>query len=99
MQGYLEFAAAEQALLAVGPPARPTLPPHSLSLTSTMSPDVIPIAAALLDRIVGEISGWGVTVVTVDPGGRRLLHAPAEFASVADALTRPAIRGLSTIGT
>lgn len=87
MQGYLEFAAAEQALLAVqNRRAQPTLP-SALIVDLTHVTRCHPIAAALLDRIVDEISGWGVSVVTVDPSGRRLLRAPAEFESVADALT------------
>jgi hypothetical protein len=45
-----------------------------------------PIAAVLLDRIIDEISGWGVTVVTVDREGRRLLHAAAEYPTIDDAL-------------
>jgi glutaminase len=87
MQGYLEFAAAEQALLAVQ--ARDSEPsrPAALIVDLDHVTRCHPVAAALLDRIIDEISDWGVRVVTVDKGGRRLLNASAEFASIPDALT------------
>ena len=86
MQGYLEFAAAEQALLAVSARASDTSLPSALVVDLDHVTRCHPIAAALLDRIIDEITDWGVTVVTVDKGGRRLLQASAEFASMADAL-------------
>ena len=82
MQGYLEFAAAEQALLAVGARESDSALPTALIVDLDHVTRCHPIAAALLDRIIDEISGWGVTVVTVDKAGRRLLNASAEFASM-----------------
>ena len=85
MQGYLEFAAAEQALLAVGVRGQDATLPSALVVDLDHVTRCHPIAAELLDRIIGEIAGWGVTVVTVDKNGRRLLQASAEYSSIDDA--------------
>ena len=45
-----------------------------------------PVAAVLLDAIVDEVTRRGVTVVTVDRSGRRLLAASAEFTTRGEAL-------------
>ncbi len=86
MQGYLEFAVAEQALLAVSARASDASLPNALVIDLDHVTRCHPIAAVLLDRIIEEISGWGVTVVTVDKAGRQLLRASGEHASIADAL-------------
>ena len=85
MQGYLEFAAAEQALLAVGVRGEDATLPSALVVDLDHVTRCHPIAAGLLDRVIGEIAGWGVTVVTVDKNGRRLLQASAEYSSIDDA--------------
>ena len=89
LQGYIEFAAAEQALLAVrshvgddGPPAgdrarprpRDPVPPGGRSCCSTPSSTSWP--------------GSGVPVVTVDRQGRGMVAASAEFATRAEAAGR-----------
>lgn len=86
MQGYLEFAAAEQALLAVGVRGEAPDLPTALVVDLDHVTRCHPIAAGLLDQIIAEIASWGVTVVTVDKGERRLLRASAEYASIPAAL-------------
>jgi anti-anti-sigma regulatory factor len=86
VQGYLEFASAEQALLALRTRARDTELPGALVIDLDHVTRCHPVAAALLDAMIGEIEAGGVTVVTVDRRGRRLLASSGEFTARADAL-------------
>ena len=86
VRGYLEFAAAEQALLALRTHADDTGPPDAVVVDLTHVTRCHPAAAALLDAMVDQIGRRGVTVVTVDPLGRGLLVSSAEFATRAEAL-------------
>jgi len=86
VQGYLGFAAAEQALLAPRTRARDTEAPESLVIDLGLVTRCHPVAAALLDAMIGQIAACGVTVVTVDRLGRGLLESTAEFPTRAEAL-------------
>ena len=79
MQGYLEFASAEQALLALRTRAREGGYPGALVIDLDHVTRCHPVAAALLDTMIGAIEAGGVTVVTVDRRGRRLLASSGEF--------------------
>lgn len=86
MQGYLDFATAEQALLLVRLRVDAADRPSAVVVDLTHVTRCHPVAAVLLDSVVEEVVRRGVAVVTVDPSGRRLLAAAAEFASRDDAL-------------
>ncbi len=86
MQGYIEFATAEQALLAVRLHADDADAPAAVVVDLDHVTRCHPVAALLLDAILGEVARHGVTVVTVDHRGRRLLAASAEFPSRAEAV-------------
>lgn len=86
VQGYLEFAAAEQALLSLRSRADDTESPDALVIDLDHVTRCHPVAATLLDTMIGEIEDGGVTVVTVDRRGRRLLVSSSEFTSRADAV-------------
>jgi glutaminase len=86
VQGYLEFAAAEQALLALRTRARDTGSPGALVIDLDHVTRCHPVAVALLDTMIVEIEAGGVTVVTVDRRERRLLASSAEFTARADAV-------------
>ena len=94
VQGHLEFASAEQALLALRTRAHDTESPGALVIDLDHVTRCHPVAAALLDAMVVEIEAGGVTVVTVDRRGRRLLVASAEFTTRVDALAH--CRGRAT---
>ena len=84
MQGYLEFAAAEEALLALRTHAGDTDPPEALVIDLGHVTRCHPVAAALFDGMIGLITEQGVTVVTVDRLGRGLLVSAGEFPTRAD---------------
>ena len=86
VQGSLEFAAAEQALLALRSRAADTSGPEALVIDLEHVTRCHPVAAALLDAMIGLIQDRGVTVVTVDPHGRGLLASSGEFATRAEAV-------------
>jgi glutaminase len=86
VQGYLEFAAAEEALLALRTHAGDTESPEALVIDLGHVTRCHPVAAALLDGMIGLIGERGVTVVTVDRLGRGLLVSAGEFPTRADAL-------------
>jgi glutaminase len=86
VQGYLEFAAAEQALLALRSHADDTAAPGAMVVDLTHVTRCHPVAAVLLDAMIDQIRDRGVTVVTVDRLGRGLLVSAAEFATRAEAL-------------
>ena len=86
VQGYLDFAAAEQALLSLRAQAEDAEVPPALIIDLGHVTRCHPVAAALLDSMIELISSRGVLVVTVDRLGRRLLEASAEFATRDEAL-------------
>jgi len=86
VQGYLEFASAEQALLALRTHADDTEAPEALVIDLGHVTRCHPVAVVLLDSMIGLIESRGVTVVTVDRRERRLLAASAEFPTRAEAL-------------
>jgi glutaminase len=86
VQGYLEFAAAEQALLALHSQAEDAEVPRSLVIDLSHVTRCHPVAAALLDSVIDLIAGRGVIVVTADRLQRRLLEASAEFPTRSEAL-------------
>jgi glutaminase len=86
VQGYLEFAAAEQALLALKAHTESQEDPPSLVIDLGHVTRCHPVAAALLDSVIERIASRDVTVVTVDRLGRRLLRASAEFPTRSEAL-------------
>jgi glutaminase len=87
MQGYIEFATAEQALLTVRLHVDDVDAPTAVVIDLDHVTRCHPVAAVLLDSIILEVARRGVTVVTVDHRGRNLLAAAAEFASRAEALS------------
>ena len=86
MQGYIEFATAEQALLTVRLHVDDADAPAAVVIDLDHVTRCHPVAAVLLDSIIGEVARHGVTVVTVDHRSRSLLAATAEFPSRAEAL-------------
>jgi glutaminase len=86
VQGYLEFAAAEQALLALRSHTDDTEAPEALVIDLDHVTRCHPVASALLDAMIDLIGSRGVTVVTVDGRQRRLLTSAAEFTTRAEAL-------------
>ena len=86
VQGYLEFAAAEQALLSLRSHADDTEPPEALVIDLSHVTRCHPVAAALLDSMNALIAQRGVLVVTVDRRRRGLLVSEAEFSSRVEAL-------------
>ncbi len=88
VQGYLEFASAEQALLALRTRTDDTDSPEALILDLGHVTRCHPVAAALLDAMIEQIESRGVTVVTVDRRERRLLASSAEFTTRSEALAR-----------
>ena len=86
MQGYIEFATAEQALLTVRLHVDDTDVPSAVVVDLDHVTQCQPVAAALLDSIIDEVTRRGVAVVTVDRGRRRLLAASQEFATRTEAL-------------
>jgi len=86
MQGYIEFATAEQALLTVRLHVDDTDVPSAVVVDLDHVTLCHPVATALLDSIIDEVTGRGVTVVTVDRSRRRLLAASAEFTTRSEAL-------------
>ena len=86
VQGYLEFASAEQALLALRARAGDVEAPEALVIDLGHVTRCHPVAAALLDGMIGLLQAQGVTVVTVDRLGRGLLVSSGEFADRGAAL-------------
>ncbi len=86
VQGYLEFASAEQALLALRDRADDGESPEALVIDLGHVTRCHPVAAALLDAMIEQLGTRGVTVVTVDRLGRGLLASSGEFATRAEAL-------------
>lgn len=86
VQGYLEFASAEQALTAMRTHADDAEAPVSMVIDLGHVTRCHPVATSLLDSMIGLIESRVVEVVTVDCRERRLLVAPAEFATRAEAL-------------
>lgn len=86
MQGYIEFATAEQALLTMRLQVDDADVPSAVVVDLDHVTQCHPVAAVLLDSIVDEVTRLGVTVVTVDRSARRLLAASTEFATRAEAL-------------
>lgn len=97
VQGYLEFASAEQALLSLRTHTDDAEAPEALVIDLSHVTRCHPLAAALLDSMIELIESRGVTVVTVDRRERRLLASSAEFATRAAALVscRPGRSGRS----
>lgn len=79
LQGYIEFASAEQALMAVGRHVGDTRVPLGIVLDLDHVTRFHPVAALLFDAIVDQLSGRGVVVVTVDRQARRLVGTATEF--------------------
>ena len=86
MQGSIEFAADEQALLAIAPRRGDPDNPTAMVIDLDHVTKCHPIAANLLAAVVDELGTWGLTVATVDQSGRNLLEADAEFATLAEAV-------------
>jgi glutaminase len=86
MQGFLEFVVAEQALLALEIRSHDDRWPSAVVIDLDHVTRCHPVAAALLDGVIEQISGWGITVVSVDRAHRHLLTTSAEFSTVAEAL-------------
>jgi glutaminase len=86
MQGYIEFATAEQALLTVRLHVDDTDVPAAVVVDLDHVTRCHPASAVLLDSIIDEVARRGVRVVTVDGRGRGLLAASAEFPTRAEAL-------------
>ena len=86
MQGYIEFATAEQALLTVQLQVDDADVPSAVVVDLDHVTQCHPVAAILLNSVIDEVAGRGVRVVTADRSGRRLLAASAEFATRAEAL-------------
>jgi glutaminase len=86
MQGYIEFATAEQALLIVRLHVDDTDAPSAVVVELDHVTGCHPVAAVLLDATIDEVMRHGITVVTVDRSGRRLVHGAAEFSTRDEAL-------------
>ena len=86
VRGYLEFAAAEQALLSLRAHTDTEEDPPALVIDLEHVTRCHPAAAALLDSVIERIASRGVAVVTVDRLGRRLLRSSAEFPTRSEAL-------------
>ena len=86
LQGYIEFAAAEQAIMAVRSRVGDEDLPHAIVLDLDHVTRCHPVAALLFDSIVGQLAGRGVPVVTVDRQARGMIASSAEFATRAEAV-------------
>ena len=86
MQGYIEFATAEQALLTVRLHVDDTDVPAAVVIDLDHVTRCHPVAAVLLDSIIDEVARRGIRVVTVDRRGRGLLSASAEFPTRSEAM-------------
>jgi glutaminase len=87
LQGYIEFPVAEQALLAINLRGDQAEPPSGVVIDVDHVTRSNPVATALIDAVIAELTGWGVKVVTVDRLGRRLLAASAELSTVDEAVS------------
>jgi glutaminase len=87
LHGDLDFGTAERALLALEARTDHRPERHAVVIDVNQVTRCQPVAAALLDTIIHEISGRGVTIVTVDERERRLFATTPEFATIAGALS------------
>jgi glutaminase len=85
LQGYIEFATAELALLALRTHVDDEVVPTGVVIDLDHVTSCQPVAVVLLDAIIDEAVRRGLGVVTVDRRARTLLHAPAEFPTRAGA--------------
>ena len=74
LQGYIEFAAAEQAIMAVRSRVGDEDLPRAIVLDLDHVTRCHPVAALLFDSIIEQLAGRGVPVVTVDRRGRAMVH-------------------------
>ena len=88
LRGSIEFAAAEQALLAVRSHVGDEVRPRGIVLDLDAVTRFHPAAVLLFDAIFDQLSTLGVPVVTVDRQGRRMVDATAECATRAEAVAR-----------
>ena len=79
LQGSVEFATAELALLAVRTHVDDEVVPRGVVIDLDHVTSCEPVARLLLDAIIDEAVRYGLGVATVDGRGRSLLRAPAEF--------------------
>jgi glutaminase len=86
LRGYIEFAAAEQAIMAVRSRVADEHLPRAIVLDLDHVTRCHPVAALLFDAIIEQLDRRGVAVVTVDRQGRRMVASAAEFATRAEAL-------------
>jgi glutaminase len=86
LQGYIEFATAELALLALRTHVDDEVVPRGVVIDLDHVTRCQPVAVLLLDAIIDEAARFGLGVATVDRRGRTLLHAPAEFPTRSDAV-------------
>jgi len=86
LRGSIEFASAEQALLAVRDHVEDTAVPSAIVMDVDSATRCHPVAALVLDAIIEEVARRGIRVVTVDRQGRRMLQGEAEFADRAGAV-------------
>ena len=86
LRGYLEFAAAEQAIMAVRSRVGDDDLPQAIVLDLDHVTRCHPVAALLFDSIIGQLARRGVPVVTVDRQSRAMILSSAEFATRAEAV-------------
>jgi len=86
LQGYIEFAAAEQAILAVRSRVGDQDLPRAIVLDLDHVTRCHPVAALLFDSIIEQLARRGVPVVTVDRQARGMVASSAEFATRVEAV-------------
>jgi len=86
LQGYIEFAAAEQAILAVRSRVGDQDLPQAIVLDLDHVTRCHPVAALLFDSIIEQLARRGVPVVTVDRQARGMVASSAEFATRVEAV-------------
>jgi glutaminase len=91
LQGYVEFAAAEQAIVAVRSRVGDEDLPRGIVLDLDHVTRCHPVAALLFDAIFDQLALRGVPVVTVDRHRRGMVASSAECTTREDAVAR--VRG------
>lgn len=86
LQGYIEFASAEQALLGLRRHVADAVVPQGIVVDLDHVTGFHPVAVLLVDAIIDQLARRGVSVVTVDRQGRGMVVASGQFLTRAEAL-------------
>jgi glutaminase len=86
LQGYIEFASAEQAPLGLRRHVGDAVVPQGIVVDLDHVTQFHPVAVLLFDAIIGQLARRGISVVTVDRQGRGMVASAGEFPRRAEAL-------------